>query len=76
MVRLQNQVRHHRLIFDVGVMLDGVPASILVIAVTFTTYCVIAPLFKEARFRRIYGVAFANDVSRVPYWVPWPRKRR
>ena len=48
----------------------------LVIAITFTAYCVIAPLFKEARFRRIYGATFENYVSRVPYWVPWPRKRR
>ena len=30
----------------------------LVVAGTLTAYCLVAPLFKEARFRRIYGAAF------------------
>lgn len=47
----------------------------LVVAVTFTAYCVIAPRFKEARFRRIYGSAFERYVRAVPYWLPWPRNR-
>ncbi len=48
----------------------------LVVAVAFTLYCLIAPLFKEARFRRIYGEAFDAYSRKVPYWLPWPRKRR
>jgi len=48
----------------------------LVVAVTLTTYCLIAPLFKEARFRRIYGSAFENYASAVPYWFPFRRKSR
>ena len=48
----------------------------LVVAVTFTAYCVIAPLFKESRYRRIYGAAFDRYAHAVPYWLPWPRKRR
>jgi len=45
----------------------------LVVAVTFTVYCLVGPLFKEARFRRIYGAAFDTYAGRVPYWLPWPR---
>lgn len=48
----------------------------LVIAVTFTAYCLAAPLLKEARFRRIYGAAFDSYARTVPYWLPLPRKRR
>ena len=48
----------------------------LVLAGTLTAYCLVAPLFKEARFRRIYGSAFERYASTVPYWIPWPRKRR
>ena len=45
----------------------------LVVAITFTLYCLLGPLFKEARFRRIYGQAFETYARRVPYWLPWPR---
>jgi len=45
----------------------------LVVATTLTTYCMIGPLFKEARFRRIYGSAFDAYAQRVSYWLPWPR---
>lgn len=48
----------------------------LVVAVTLTTYCLIAPKFKEARFRRIYGREFDRYAGAVPYWLPWPRPRR
>ena len=48
----------------------------LVVAVAFTLYCLIGPLFKEARFRRIYGPAFEAYARRVPYWLPWPRSAR
>lgn len=47
----------------------------LVVALTLTGYCVIAPLFKEARFRRIYGEAFDRYARAVPYWLPFPRRR-
>ena len=47
----------------------------LVVACAFTLYCLIAPLFKEARFRRIYGSAFETYARGVHYWLPWPRKR-
>lgn len=48
----------------------------LVIAVAFTFYCLVGPLLKEARFRRVYGPAFSEYARRVPYWLPWPRPAR
>jgi protein-S-isoprenylcysteine O-methyltransferase Ste14 len=48
----------------------------LVVAITFTLYCLLGPLFKEARFRRIHGAAFNDYAQRVPYWLPWPRPAR
>jgi hypothetical protein len=48
----------------------------LVVAITFTAYCLIAPQFKEARYRRIYGRAFDDYAQSVPYWSPWPRPPR
>ena len=45
----------------------------LVVAIALTLYCLIGPLFKEARFRRIYGPAFDTYARSVPYWLPWPR---
>ena len=48
----------------------------LVVAITFTAYCLIAPLFKEARYRRIYGRTFDDYAQTVRYWLPWPRPRR
>lgn len=47
----------------------------LVVAVVFTAYCLIAPRFKEARYRRIYGAKFESYARAVPYWLPWPRPR-
>ena len=46
------------------------------VAVTFTAYCLVGPLFKEARFRRRYGMAFDRYVHHVPYWLPGLRKPR
>lgn len=46
----------------------------LVVAVVLTGYCVLAPLRKEARFRRIYGAAFDAYARAVPYWLPFPRR--
>ncbi|MEI7517108.1 MAG: isoprenylcysteine carboxylmethyltransferase family protein [Mycobacteriaceae bacterium] len=48
----------------------------LVVAITFTAYCLIAPQFKEARYRRIYGRTFDDYAHSVPYWFPWPRPPR
>lgn len=48
----------------------------LVVAITFTAYCLIAPLFKEARYRRIYGRTFDDYAQTVRYWFPWPRLPR
>lgn len=48
----------------------------LAIAIAFTAYCLMAPLHKEARFRRLYGERFDAYAARVPYWLPirWPRR--
>jgi protein-S-isoprenylcysteine O-methyltransferase Ste14 len=46
----------------------------LVVALTLTLYCLIGPLFKEARFLRIHGPKFDIYRRRVPYWLPWPRQ--
>jgi protein-S-isoprenylcysteine O-methyltransferase Ste14 len=48
----------------------------LVIAAVFTAYCLVAPLFKEARFRRIHGPAFDAYSRTVPYWIPLPGRAR
>ena len=47
----------------------------LVIAVSLSAYCLIGPLFKEARFRKIYGQAFLDYQKNHPYWLPFPRKK-
>jgi len=48
----------------------------LVVALTLTAYCVLAPRFKEVRYRRIYGSAFDDYALSVPYWLPWSQKGR
>lgn len=45
----------------------------LVVALVLTAYCVLGPLFKEARFQRVFGMEFTVYRRRVPYWLPWPR---
>jgi protein-S-isoprenylcysteine O-methyltransferase Ste14 len=47
----------------------------LVVAVTLTGYCLAGPLFKEARFKLLFGEKFEAYRARVPYWLPWPLKR-
>ena len=42
----------------------------LVLAVTFTTYCLLAPRLKERRFAARYGADFDRYRARVPYVVP------
>lgn len=49
----------------------------LCVALVLTAYCVFGPLFKEARFRRIFGAEFAGYQRSVPYFLPWlPRRSR
>lgn len=47
----------------------------LVVALALTTYCLIGPVFKEARFRHVYGASFERYARSVPYWLPLPRNR-
>jgi ubiquinone biosynthesis O-methyltransferase len=42
----------------------------LVVAVSLTSYCLIGPLLKERRFRRLYGAEFDAYRRQVPYWLP------
>ena len=42
----------------------------LLIAVVFTVYCVIAPIFKERRLEKRFGDKFIDYKSQVPYMVP------
>jgi protein-S-isoprenylcysteine O-methyltransferase Ste14 len=47
----------------------------LALAIPWTAYCVLAPRFKERRFSAIHGDRFRAYQARVPYWLPFPRKR-
>jgi protein-S-isoprenylcysteine O-methyltransferase Ste14 len=42
----------------------------LVLAVSFTAYCLLAPLLKERRFTARYGTRFLHYRARVPYMLP------
>jgi methanethiol S-methyltransferase len=42
----------------------------LVLAISFTAYCLLAPLLKERRFAELYGQRFATYRASVPYAVP------
>ena len=42
----------------------------LCVALVLTAYCVLGPLFKEARFRRVFGADFALYQRSVPYFLP------
>ena len=46
----------------------------LVLALSFTAYCLLGPRLKERRFLAIHGDSFAAYVRSVPY--VWPRFRR
>lgn len=48
----------------------------LVLAVSLTAYCLLAPLLKERRFAERYGAAFAIYRGKVPYAVPRWRGRK
>ncbi len=43
----------------------------LIVAVTLTAYCLIGPLFKEARFKRQFGAQFRSYRETVPYLPRW-----
>jgi hypothetical protein len=42
----------------------------LLLATVYTAYCIVAPRFKEQRFKRFYGDRFRAYQVRVPYWIP------
>jgi protein-S-isoprenylcysteine O-methyltransferase Ste14 len=46
----------------------------LVLTLGWTAYCVIGPLFKEHRYRRVFGADFDAYRDAVPYWIPRMRK--
>jgi len=49
----------------------------LLLALTWTGYCLLGPLLKERRYLRFYGDTFARYRQRVPYLLPaWRRSRR
>jgi protein-S-isoprenylcysteine O-methyltransferase Ste14 len=48
----------------------------LFVALTLTVYCLIGPLFKEQRFKKMYQTDFDEYQRRVPYWLPWPPAQR
>jgi protein-S-isoprenylcysteine O-methyltransferase Ste14 len=48
----------------------------LLLAVTWTAYCLFGPLLKERRYLRFYGESFASYRRRVPYWLPVGRRAR
>jgi 2-polyprenyl-6-hydroxyphenyl methylase/3-demethylubiquinone-9 3-methyltransferase len=45
----------------------------VLIASGLTAYCLIGPLFKEARFTRLFGEKFSDYQKLRPYW--WPTSR-
>ncbi len=46
----------------------------LLLALLWTVYCLAGPLFKEQRYRKLFGEVFLNYQAQVPYWLPRPRK--
>jgi len=42
----------------------------LLVAIVLTAYCVLGPILKEARYRRIHGARFDAYARDVPYFVP------
>ena len=53
---------------------DATPYQ-LVVSLVLTAYCLVGPLFKEARFAQQFGEPFARYQQNVPYWLPWPPRR-
>jgi methanethiol S-methyltransferase len=46
----------------------------LVLTLGWTAYCLLGPLLKERRYRRLFGAEFDAYRRAVPYWVPRLRK--
>jgi protein-S-isoprenylcysteine O-methyltransferase Ste14 len=42
----------------------------LALALGWTAYCLVGPLFKERRYRSFYGETFERYRASVPYWLP------
>lgn len=42
----------------------------LLVALWFTSYCLLGPLFKERRYAQRYGQAFTDYQLKVPYFLP------
>ena len=42
----------------------------LLLAISWTLYCLAGPVLKERRYLRHYGSQFQRYRARVPYWVP------
>jgi protein-S-isoprenylcysteine O-methyltransferase Ste14 len=47
----------------------------LVVSLVLSSYCLVGPLLKEARFARQFGEPFACYQQNVPYWLPRPPRR-
>lgn len=48
----------------------------LTVAAVLTLYCLVGPLFKEARFKARFGEQFEDYRRDVPYWIPGRRDKR
>lgn len=48
----------------------------LVLAIIWTLYCLLAPILKERRLQRRYRHRFDDYKKRVPYALPFTKKRR
>jgi len=46
----------------------------LVLTTGWTAYCLLGPLLKERRYRRVFGADFDAYRRAVPYWIPRLRK--
>jgi hypothetical protein len=49
----------------------------LVLALSYTAYCLLAPMLKERRFAIRYGERFQQYRAHIPYFLPRvsPKKR-
>jgi protein-S-isoprenylcysteine O-methyltransferase Ste14 len=56
-------------------MVPTITPDQLVVSLVLTAYCVVGPLFKEARFARQFGEPFTRYQQNVPYWLPWAPRR-
>jgi protein-S-isoprenylcysteine O-methyltransferase Ste14 len=47
-----------------------------VLALSYTGYCLLAPILKERRFAMRYGERFQRYRARVPYFMPRFRRKK